>query len=366
MIRILHVIGSLDMGGSQMFVLNLYNNMDRSKIQFDFVVREGKNYFLEDKVRELGGKIYKLPALGFTNYLTYVSTWKQFFKEYPEYKIIHGHVRSTAAIYLRIAKSFGRKTISHSHSTHNTQGFSALVKAVLQFPIRFTADYFFACSLAAGEWLFGKKITKQSNFFVIPNAIDTAKFAYNPAIRSEMRRKLNIENNFVVGHVGRLDIPKNHTFLLKIFAHVYRKNPQARLILLGDGPLKHKLIAQAQELHIDSAVIFCGNQDASAYYQAMDVFVFPSIYEGLPVSLVEVQTSGLPCIIADHITPEVDLEIGLITRLSLNLSPDKWAEKVLTYRQMKRQSGQPAASQKGFDIAALSSRIETFYTQECI
>ena len=277
---------------------------------------------------------------------------------------MHEHVRSTAAIYLQIAKSFGCKTISHSHSTRNNSGVSALVKAVLQFPIRFTADYFFACSKAAGEWLFGKKVTKQSNFFVIPNAIDTAKFDYNLTTRQDLRHQLNLENNLVVGHVGRLDIPKNHIFLLQIFAEVYKQNPQARLLLVGDGPLKEQLIQQTVQLGIKHAVLFCGNQPASRYYQAMDVFVFPSLYEGLPVSLVEAQTSGLPCLIAEHITPEVDLKVGLITRLSLRCSPTKWVEKVLMSPKEHRQSHQIEASQKGFDVAFSSKWMMDFYMRE--
>jgi len=362
MIHVLHVIGSLDMGGSQMFVLNLYNHIDRSKIQFDFIVREGKKYLLEDKIQALGGKIYKLPALRLTNYLTYVSAWKKFFKEHPEYKVIHGHVRSTAAIYLRIAKSFGCKTISHSHSTHNTQGLSAIVKAILQFPIRFIADYFFACSQAAGEWLFGDQIVKQNNFFVVPNAIDTAKFAYNLSTRQKMRHKLNLENNFVVGHVGRLDIPKNHIFLLKIFAEVYKQNQQARLLLLGDGPLKQKLIAKTKELHIESAVNFCGNQYATDYYQAIDVFVFPSLYEGLPVSLVEAQVNGLPCLIADTITKQAK-QTDLVHFMGLKQSTQEWANKAVQIADKQTSANRQQAAKKmcqaGYDIKDVVKQFTT-------
>ena len=365
MIRILHVIGSLDMGGSQMFVLNLYNHIDRTKIQFDFVVREGKNYFLEDKVRELGGKIYKLPALKFTNYLTYVSAWKKFFKEHPEYKIVHGHIRSTAAIYLKIAKNFGLKTISHSHSTRNNSGISAFVKAVLQYPIRFVADYFFACSKDAGEWLFGKKITHQANFFVVPNAIDTAQFAYNPATRSEMRQKLNVKNNFIVGHVGRLDVPKNHTFLLKIFAEVYKQNPQARLFLVGDGPLKEDLVKQTEQLNIQKAVLFCGNQSAAPYYQAMDVFVFPSLYEGLGISIIEAQVSGLPCVISANLPKEADLDCDLVTRVGLEQPAAVWSKTVLAQMGKKpRQSQQDKVTGKGYDISATTHWIQDFYLEK--
>lgn len=362
--RILHVLGGLDMGGAETFVMNLYRKIDKSKIQFDFIKHTKKAQFFDEEIRNKGGRIYSCPRYKGYNHFAYKHWWKTFFKEHPEYKIIHGHVRSTAAIYLKIAKSFGLKTIIHSHSTHNTKGFCGLVKAVLQFPVRVIADYFFACSQGAGEWLFGRKITKQKNFFIIPNVVDTGQFAYNQALRQEMRKKLNLENNFVIGHIGRLDIPKNHTFLLKIFAKVYKQKPQARLLLLGEGPLKEKLAKQAKELNIDKVVYFCGNQDAAAYLQAMDIFVFPSLYEGLPVSLVEAQISGLCCIIADNITQEVDLEEGLLTRLSLTCQPEVWANKILAKQEKPRKSQQVAACQKGFDVLSLTKQMENFYTRE--
>lgn len=366
MMRILHVIGSLDRGGSQMMILNLYEQLDRTHIQFDFVVNAGPVYLLEEKVTSLGGTIYRCPRYKGYNHFVYVNWWKKFFKEHPEYKIIHGHVRSTAAIYLQIAKSFGRKTISHSHSTQNTKGLPALVKAILQFPIRFTADYFFACSQPAGEWLFGKKITKQSNFFIVPNAINTAAFAYHPALRQKMRHELNLENNFVVGHVGRLDVPKNHAFLLNIFAQIYKQNPQARLLLIGDGPLKQPLVRQARQLHIDQAVLFCGNQPATNYYQAMDVFVFPSLYEGLGIALIEAQTAGLPCVISSNLPPEADLQCGLITRIRLAQPAAFWAQKIQAAAGYPRQSQQPCAQHRGYDIIRTARWLQNFYLQEQI
>ena len=365
MIRILHVIGSLDMGGSQMFVLNVYNNIDRSKIRFDFVVREGKTYLLENKILSLGGKIYYCPKYKGYNHFSYVKWWKEFFREHPEYKIIHGHVRSTAAIYLQIAKSFGLKTIVHSHSTQNGKGMASIVKAVLQFPIRFIADYFFACSQVSGEWLFGKKITQQSNFSLIPNAIDMAQFDYNPTKRVQMRKQLGLENNFVVGHVGRLDVPKNHAFLLKIFAEVYKNNTQARLLLLGEGPLKDQLIKQARTLSIDKVVHFCGNQSPSDYYQAMDAFVFPSLYEGLGISIIEAQASGLPCVISANLPKEADLDCDLVTRVGLEQPAAVWSKTVLAQMGKKpRQSQQDKVTGKGYDISATTHWLQDFYLEK--
>ncbi len=365
-IRILHILGGLDMGGAETFVMNVYRHVDHENIQFDFIKHKAAAQFFEEEIKSLGGKIYVCPRYKGYNHVAYVRWWKKFFKEHSEYKIVHGHVRSTAAIYLQIAKSYGRKTISHSHSTNNNGGFSALVKAVLQYPIRFIADYFFACSRAAGEWLFGKKVTKQANFFVIPNVIDAAKFAYNPTQRKEMRQKLNLENNFVAGHVGRLDLPKNHTFLLQIFAEIYKQNQAARLLLVGDGPLKQKLIEQAEQLHISQAVLFCGNQAPEHYYQAMDVFVFPSLYEGLGIAIIEAQTAGLPCIVSKHLPQEIDLQCGLITRADLKETPQHWAETILSQTNKPRTNQQAAVRAKGFDITATTHWLTDFYTKETL
>lgn len=362
MIRILHVIGSLDVGGSQMLMLNLYNNINRDKIQFDFIVREGRRYWLEDKITSLGGKIYHLPSLQLTNLYTYIKAWKTFFKEHPEYRIIHGHVRSTASIYLTIAKCYGLTTIAHSHNTSSGKGLSGIIKNILQYPLRYIANYFLSCSIAAGEWLFGKKIVYRKNFHILHNAIDTHKLGYCYSIRQQIRTQLGIHTNLVIGHVGRMVTQKNHIFLLQIFAEIYKQNTNARLLLVGDGPLKEQLIRQTEQMNIKPAVLFCANQEASRYYQVMDVFLFPSLYEGLGIVLIEAQTAGLPCVISDTLPQEADLQCNLITRISLKQNPCYWAQQVLAQVGKVRQSRQDIAKNKGYDVATTAKWLEDFYS----
>ena len=155
-IRILHVLGSLNMGGAETLIMNLYRNIDRDKIQFDFVVHTNKIGLYEDEIKELGGKIYRIQRYKGINHFSYKKEWNNFFEEHKEYKIIHGHMRSTASIYLKIAKKYGRITIAHSHNTSNGHGFSSLVKKILQYNIRNVSDYFMGCSYEANKRLFGK------------------------------------------------------------------------------------------------------------------------------------------------------------------------------------------------------------------
>ena len=202
MIRILHMIGALEMGGSQALVMNLYRHMDREQIQFDFVLDHPDRDDYAQEVKALGGRIYTMP--GFHGNVGEVRrAWDAFFTEHPEYKVLHSHVRSYASLYLPVAKRHGVKTIIHSHSTSNGSGFSALVKLGLQYPLRHQADVLMSCTREAGVWLFGEKACQSDRFFLLPNAVDVEKFRYHEAVRREYRQQLGIENKLVVGHVGR-------------------------------------------------------------------------------------------------------------------------------------------------------------------
>lgn len=220
-IRVLQVLGGLEAGGAESFVMNLYRKIDKRNVQFDFVKHITHKGVFEDEIHQMGGKIYQCPQYTGKNHFAYCKWWDDFFEEHPEYHMIHGHVRSTAAIYLKIAKKHDLVTIAHSHSTSNGSGVSAMVKDLMQLPIRNTADYLFACSDRAGEWLFGKKATKMPNYQMIPNGIDLSRFAFDEKKRFQMRKELFIdETALVLGHVGRMTEPKNHKFLLQLFAKV--------------------------------------------------------------------------------------------------------------------------------------------------
>jgi glycosyltransferase involved in cell wall biosynthesis len=328
-IRILQVFAQMNRGGAETMIMNLYRNIDRSKIQFDFIVHTDEKCAYDDEILKLGGRVFRVPVYCGKNHFSYIKVWKKIFEEHNEYKIIHGHVRSTASIYLKIAKKKGLTTIAHSHSTSSGNGFKAMYKDFLQYRIRFIADYFFACSRLAGQWLFGKESPEKENFFILNNSIDIKKFIYNQEIRSSKRNEFNIEDRFVIGHIGNFSFPKNHHFLIDIFKLIHKKNPRTVLMLVGDGSLRPLIEEKVHSLGLLNHVIFTGvRTDISELLQAMDIFVFPSIYEGLGIAVIEAQASGLPCIISDRL-PDEAVITNLVKKLSISESVDRWSEEIL-------------------------------------
>lgn len=365
-IRVLHVIGGLGVGGAEAFAINLYRAMDKEKIQFDFIKHIKTKGIFEDEITQMGGKIYSCFKYTGINHYKYCKWWNNFFMEHPEYHVVHGHVRSTAAIYLKIAKEHGLVTIAHSHSTSNGSGFASIVKNAMQLPIRNTADYLFACSDKAGLWLYGRKAIKQSNYRVIPNGIDLDRFAFNKAKREEMRKRLGInEHEFVIGHIGRFSEPKNHKYLIDIFAEYYRNNPNSRLLMIGNGEKFESVKIRCEKLGIIGCVIMPGNcANTEDFYQAMDVFVFPSLWEGLPVAVVEAQASGLPCLISDVITREVNLT-DLVSYLPL-VNKQIWLENIdkAKFKMRNEVSDKNKLRLQLFDAKRVAAQLQTFYLEQ--
>lgn len=364
-IRIVHNIASLHLGGSQAFVMNMYRNIDRSKVQFDFVVTPETKEGFYDEITNLGGKIFSCPRYKGTNHIQYNKWWDDFFNEHPEYKVIHGHVRSTASIYLKIAKRHGLVTIAHSHSTSNGNGISAIVKRIMQLPIRKQADYLFACSDKAGKWLYGEKAITQQNYYMIPNGVDLKRFRFDVNKRNQMRMTLGIkEDMMILGHIGRLSTPKNHKFLLNVFNQYHKINSNSKLLLVGDGELFDSIKQHINKLDINDAVIMTGSkQNTEDYYQIMDIFLFPSLWEGLPVSVVEAQANGLQCIISDVITHDVDLT-ALIQYLPLD---EKLWLGAITEAHKKKRIGLTSEDRvrlQPFDAITVANKLQEFYLKQ--
>ena len=362
MVRVLQVFGCLDRGGAESMIMELYRHIDRTKIQFDFVVHTTRKCAYDDEIHSLGGRIFSVPRFTLANSYQYKKEWKTILSKHPEWKIIHGHVRSTASIYLSIAKEHGKFTIIHSHSTSSGKGISAAVKNILQKRIK--ADYYIACSDAAGKWLFGENVVKQENYTVLHNAIDTSKFSYNTETRDLVRKELDSESNILVGHIGSFYDVKNHVFLLDIFEELINLTKNIKLVLVGDGYLKEDIQELVTQKGLESKVIFTGTRsDVNRLLQAMDVFVFPSKYEGLPVTLVEAQCSGIQIIMSDRIPKETILTDELVTIMSLEQSPQKWAKCILSKLNIKRKGRETEIIKAGYDINTTSKWIEEFYLE---
>lgn len=363
-IRILHVLGRLNRGGAETMVMNLYRNIDRSRVQFDFIIHTSDKCDYDDEILSLGGVIHHVPQFNGKNYLQYKKVWHRFFKSHPEYKIIHGHVRSTAAIYLWIAKKYELITIAHSHSTSSGMGMSAFVKDTLQYPIRYITNYLFACSKSAGQWLFGKNVSIKDNFIILKNAIDSQKYIYNQNNRMRIRKELEIEDKFVIGHIGRFNVSKNHELLINIFNVVHNKNKNSILIMIGDGELRPDIEKKVNDLGLIDAVIFLGvRPDVPDLLQAMDCFLFPSLYEGLGIVAIEAQAAGLPCLVSNSI-PEETFITDLIESLPLTSSIDKWAERTLLHsKNRRRRNMNKEVKSSGYDINYTVKWLQDFYLE---
>lgn len=361
-IKILHVLGALNRGGAETMVMNIYRNIDRSKIQFDFMIHTNEKCDYNDEITKLGGKIYSVPRYTGKNHFKYKKAWNAFFNSHPEYKIIHGHMRSTAAIYLKIAKKHGLITIAHSHSTASRGNkIEQIIKNIMQFPIRYIADYLFACSDEAGKWLFGKKAIKKDNYRVIKNAIDIPKYTFNQAKRNEMRKVLGIEDKFVVGHVGSFTYPKNHKFLIDVFYQVQKQKENSVLLLLGDGELRPQIEKQINSLKINDKVILTGAvSNVNDYLQAMDVFVFPSIFEGLGMAVIEAQAAGLPCIVSS-IIPKSALITNLIEKVYLKEKQEVWINEIFKYVRYPKGNTYQKIKNAGYYIRDTVKWLERFY-----
>ena len=367
-VRILQVIGSMNRGGAETMIMNLYRKIDRTKIQFDFVENNSEEAAFDEEIRFLGGKIYRCPHYNGRNHFQYKEWWNDFFEKHMgEYQIVHGHLGSTAAIYLKIAKKYGLYTIAHSHSSGTDHSLKAILYQMLSYNTRNVADYFFACSKVAGKDRFGKKIVEKNNFTILKNAVDTSIFDYDLETRKVVREELNyLDKQLVIGHIGRFTSEKNHKFLLEVFKAIIDLNEDAQLLLIGDGPLREEIERRAKALDIQDKVRFVGiRSDVNQLLQAMDVFVFPSLYEGLPVTLVEAQTSGLPGVISDKVPQESIITKGLITVESLENDAKIWAMHILSRINSERMGHVEEIKKNGYDITETARWLGGFYLERC-
>ena len=361
-IRVLHVLGSLGLGGAESRIMDLYRNIDREKIQFDFLVHTSQEGHYEEEVKALGGRIFRVPRFKVYNYLTYERKWKEFFRQHSEIKVVHGHMTSTASIYLPIARKSGvPMTIAHARSAGVDPGLKGKLTLALRRNLFRKTDYCFTCSALAGEAVFGKKAMDDRRVQLIPNAIEAAKYVYDEKTRNYIRQKLGLEGQFVIGHVGRFGFMKNHSFLLDIFQEVAKRIPKAVLMLLGEGEEMENIRLKARNMGLEDRVLFLGNQDkVSDYYQAMDYFVFPSLFEGLPGTVVEAQAAGLRCLISDSITEEVAFS-PLVTRFSLQKTAEEWARQILEKKEYRRENTLEIIKKAGFDVSGQVDWLTSFY-----
>ena len=303
--RILHVLAGMNRAGTETMLMNLYREMDREKIQFDFAVTAAQRCDYDDEIESMGGRIIRYPRYGGFNHFSYAKWWKDFFPRHPEYRIIHGHIGSTAAIYLAIAKKNGRFAVAHSHNT----GMS-LPYRIYSYPTRYIADYFMACSKDAMISRYGKKVAgNPAVSSVLRNGIDVSRYEYDETVGHSVRAELGIRQEaFVVGTVGRLTNQKNPFFIVDILDELRKKEPDFRFLWVGTGELKENVEHYIEQKGLRDNVLFLGvRDDVPRILQALNAFILPSKYEGLAIASVEAQAAGVPTLLSDKIAAEASI-----------------------------------------------------------
>lgn len=355
-IRVLHIVTYMGRGGLETMLMNYYRNIDRSKIQFDFLVHRDFIADYDQEILSMGGRIYRLPKLNpFSK--KYLSCLDSFFAEHKEYHIVHSHLDCMAGIPLKYAKKHGVSArIAHAHSSNQTKDIKYVLKLVFKNNIHKYANNLFACGENAGKWMFNT-----DKFNILNNAIDAHKYSFNSETKNKIRKEFGIDTDaLVIGHVGRFSAPKNHEYLINVFYELQKTNDNAVLMLVGDGELRSRIEQQVQKLNITEKVILTGiRADVYDLIQAMDVFVFPSIYEGLPVSIIEAQAAGLPCIISD----KVPLECAITDSVyQLNLDDmGKWVDCIGMCARLPRFNRYEKICSAGYDIKQNARELENTY-----
>lgn len=368
MIRILHVVTMMNRNGLENRIMDIYRNIDRTKIQFDFLTHRKEEGHFDKEILELGGRIYYNNPISVKNIFQYISDINDFFKQHKEYKIVHSHVNTLSTWVLWAAKKSGTPVrIAHSRTWGMEKNWRSVFKWFSKLFINIPTTHKFACSKQAGIWLFGKKGITGSNYFkVIPNSIQIDKFTYNFETRKKIRKELRLEEGQLAFiNVGRLVPQKNQIFLLKVFSEILKKSSDAKLYIIGEGELKDNLLNECKLLAIENNVEFLGvKSNVGDYLNAADAFVFPSLFEGFGTVVIEAQCSGLKVFASDSIPPETKV-CELVEFIGLKYNTKIWAEKIIqsmyNYDTKNRDRYAKVVKEKGYDIKDTFDELQKFY-----
>ena len=366
-IRVLHVVTHLMRNGLESRIMDIYRNIDRTKVQFDFMIHRDDTGDFGEEIKSLGGRIYMMRQISPKNFFKYLRDLDDFFKEHKEYRIVHAHLNTLSTWVLLKAKKYRVPVrIAHSRNASMERDFRALPKLFSKQFINLVATDRFGCSKIAGEWLFGRKYANSKSFRVIQNAFQIEKFTWDENKRTKKREELGIQDNEVaVIDVARLSEQKNHIFLLKIFEELMKMEGNAKLYLIGSGECEDKIRSHIESHHLSGYVKMLGSRsDVSEIYQAADLFIFPSKYEGFGTVIVEAQITNLPVVVSDSVPHETKL-CDCVEFMPLAKTPHEWAETALRLmKKTKRQDNTELLQKAGFDIKVQYKWLENFYIKK--
>lgn len=361
-LRVLQVVTIMNRAGLETMLMNYYRAIDRTKVQFDFLVHRAEKGDYDDEIKKLGGRIYRFDPITIKSMPGYKKKMVKLLKNHPEYRVVHSHLDALSALPLAAAKKAKVPLrIAHSHSNNFDDNIKIIPRMILKRFIKFFATDFWGCSEEAIKFMFGDKIL---NSRIINNAIDLQLYRYNPTTRGELRSKMGLQNNFVIGHVGRFSYPKNHTFLIEVFKEIHAKNPSAVLLLAGTGELQLEIKEMVRRYDLNDSVRFLGSRtDIYNLVQVMDVFILPSRYEGLGMVLLEAQASGLACIASNGVIPKAISISQNFQFISLSAGPHAWALQALAMSHDKagRTSSIKSTPFRKFDINIQAKQIQKTY-----
>lgn len=367
--RVLFITDNLSKSsGITSVIVNYLSNIDYQRIKIDVLSFGNYDNEIVSRLRSFGAQLYFLPYLRLFTIFKTISELKKFFKNH-NFDIVHSHFSQMDSIIFPIAKKYGnvKFNVSHGHSTrYSNSCLKSIRNCLMCLPIRYMADVFAACSELAGIFLFGKNFVYSEKKLIINNAIKVVNYSFNENIRTQYRRELNIlDNEIVIGMVGSLRPEKNHCFIINAFAELMKQKPNNfyKLVIVGDGSERKKIedLINKNRL-VDKIILLGARADANNLFQAFDIFVLPSLFEGFPVVGVEAQASGLPCLFSDTITREV----GIVDYNYLSLSDiSKWVDAIknVTIKTNKRYLASEVISQKGFNIKIETKKLEDFYVR---
>lgn len=354
-------MGKVGSGGVESVIMNYYRHINKEKVQFDFIIHKDAEKAYVNEIHSLGGVVYEVTPYS-ENIIKFTYEIYKIVK-IGNYNIVHSNLNSLSFFPLLAAYFAGAKIrILHNHTMANkSEGIRSLVKSTLRPLAKIFANQYWACGKDAAEWIYGKKSISRNEVTIVNNAIDLNKFAFNLNLRNKLRSELKVEDCLVIGHVGRFVETKNHRFLIEIFNKLVNIKDDSRLLLVGDGPLAKSIMNKANDLGLIDKILFLGERrDVADLYNAMDIFVLPSLYEGLPVVGVEVQANSLPSLISDTVTKEIKYS-NIVFFADITSGIEKWVEKINDIASIKVRTCNYQSNINKFDISKQCQILEQVY-----
>lgn len=360
-LRVLHIVGNIAPGGMENFIMNIYEQIDRSKIQFDIILHLRKENDYVEQITEMGGIVYQLPRLSRKPF----SNLKKLYRivKDNQYRIVIRHTANALITpQLLAAKLAGAYTICHSHTETDSQKFLHMIGRLL---MGIATNERFSCSPRAGIWMYGRK-----KYTVVHNAINIRRFQYNPDAERKIREEFGLKTQHIYGYIANLTESKNHMYLMYIFQEILKLDTDARLFCVGEGVMRETIEFHIKQLGLSGKVILTGTRkDVAAFMSCFDIMVFPSKYEGLPLTIIEAQAAGLPCLMSDTVVPDVIVTEGLVETESLDTKPQIWAKRAFEMacripydsKDTDRACQYDSIAKSGYDIESLAKWYEDYF-----